>query len=232
MQFFKSANYVALLQVNLVNCVPFFNRSKNGSIVQFFFMKKKGVVSFMANCIRYDQMIVHIYNSHLSFGVTNRFLEGILSRVEKFWIGIKTCWLLKTFVCSITKSRRRGPSCIFAHYANLWTDQTYQLLAKKLSLHNGKANFARAQHALETLEFVEYIVHLIKRRGNFLVIDSANNAEQNCHWRFFFFGQKLEKPFLLCEYQQMPFGHSKLLHNHSIAAKKKRFAVMSMISQQ
>lgn len=91
MQFFKSANYVALLQVNLVNCLPFFNRSKNGSIVQFFFMKKKGVVSFMANCIRYDQMIVHIYNSHLSFGVTNRFLEGILSRVEKFWIGIKTC---------------------------------------------------------------------------------------------------------------------------------------------
>ena len=74
--------------------------------------------------------------------------------------------------------------------------------------------------------------YLIKRRGNFLVIDSANNGEQNCHLRFFFFGQKLEKPFLLCEYQQMPFGHSKLLHNHSIGAKKKRFAVMSMISQQ
>ena len=45
---------------------------------------------------------------------------------------------------------------IFAHLANLWTDQTYQL-RKKLSLHNGKANFARAQHALD-LEFftVEY----------------------------------------------------------------------------
>ena len=65
-------------------------------------------------------------------------------------------------------------------------DRSNVSVAKKLSLHNGKANFARAQHALETLEFVEYIVHLIKRRGNFLVIDSANNGEQNCHWRFFF----------------------------------------------
>ena len=37
---------------------------------------------------------------------------------------------------------------------------------KKLSLHNGKANFARAQHALETLEFVEYIV-FDQKKGQF-----------------------------------------------------------------